>query len=207
MENSISIRVPITISYPALEAAVRQKMAGEFITNKDQAGVEVRHAQILDVAITGSSNPAYDLTINLKVSILRTLLKRDAVDLLVRASLAYDNERQLLYVSRYKVDSRTQSSFYNASLEVLANSVANSQILKRARVDLSTIINREVAKVNAQLETGMEIKGILLSGAVTGVHVQDINPQPDQISLVLLMSGNLAVEILDLTTLMQARPV
>lgn len=202
MENNIAIKVPITIAYAALEGAARKKMEGEYISTKDGAGEETRHAQVHSLAIAPSQQPGYHLVIDLKLSVLRTLLKRDGVDLRVQAALGYDNERQLLFLSRYKVDARTSSSFYNGSLEVLANSVAQSQILKKARLDLRALISRELAKVNSMLEQGKEMKGIVLRGQVDSVQVQDITPQPEGVSLLLVMYGQVAAEVRDLEGLM-----
>lgn len=203
MENNIAIKVPITVSYAALERAARKKMEGEYISTKDGAGEETRHAQIHSLAIAPSNQAGYNLVINLKLSVLRTLLKRDRVDLQVQAALGYDNDRQFLFLSKYKVDARTSSSFYNASLEVLANNVVQSQVLKKAKVDLRQIIDRELGKVNSRLEAGMEaVKGVVLAGMVDSVRVQGIATRPEGVSMLLLMSGRLAVEILDLDGLM-----
>lgn len=202
MDQNIAIKVPINISYAALEGAVKKKMEGEYISTKEGAGEETRHAHIQQVAVAPSQKPGYHLVIDLKLSILRTLLKREGVDLRVQAALGYDNERQLLFLTRYHIDARTSSSFYNGSLEVLANSVAQGQILKKARLDLRAIITRELAKVNAMLEQGKEMKGIVLTGQVDSVRVQDITPQAEGVSLLVIMYGQLAAEIRDLSGLM-----
>lgn len=202
MENTISINLPVFISYPALEAAVKKKMAGEFIKTREHTGEEVRQAQILNIAIGYSSHPAYDLVINLRISILRTLLRREAVDLQVLASLAYDNEQQLLYVSKYTVDARTQSSFYNGSLELLANNVGYGQIIKKARVSVREILAREQLKVNGLLAEGLKLKGLTLTGSVGEVMIQNLYAQPEQLSLILIVKANVEAAITDLISLM-----
>lgn len=206
MEPSpIQLHVPIFVSYPALEAAAQKKMVGEYINQPGAARGEDPYAQVLDVRIAPSSTGAWDLVLLVKVKILRTLLKRDSVDLQVPVSLGYDNERQLLFLHKYKVDVRTQSRFYNASLEVLANTVAYDTVIKKARFDLRERIGQEVAKVNAQLAEGLTVKGARLSGAVTRVQVSDIEAQEEGVALSLQLSGQLSVAVFDLLSLMPAR--
>lgn len=177
-------------------------MEGEYIPRAEEGKGEPPYAQILAVYIAASSSAAYDVVLRLRLRVLRTLMKRDNVDLVVQASLGYDNVRQLLYVTKFNLDSRTESGFYNAGLEMLANNVGYSQILKKTRFDLREIISKELKKANGLLENGLELKGLVLKGAVEEALVQDIVPQADGISLVFLLQGNVEAEIYDLLSLM-----
>lgn len=203
-KNTIRIHVPISISYTALEEVIRKKMVGELINKPGDSDEEAAYARILDVRIAGSSAGAYDLLLEVKVSILRTLLKRDNVNLHVPVSLGYDNERQLLYLRKYKVDVRTQSRFYNASLEVLANNVVYERVMKKARFNLRERIGQEIIKVNGQLEKGLEIKGARLTGAIEEISVLDIATEPEGVSLALQLGGHVQAEVFDLTSLLPA---
>lgn len=202
MENAIKIQLPISISYPALEGVLKKKMLGEYIPKKEEGSMELPYAQILDIELEGTNATAYDVILRLKIRILRTVLKRDQVNLLVFATLDYDNATQQLVVRRFKLDSRTSSGFFNTSLEVLANKVAYNQILKKTRVNLREIISKEVKKANGLLENGFELKGLSLMGKVEKVQVLDITPQQDKISLTLELQGNLEADVFDLLSLM-----
>ncbi|PRY08888.1 uncharacterized protein DUF4403 [Pontibacter ummariensis] len=202
MENAIKIHVPITVSYPALEGVLQKQMVGEYIPRPEQGVNELPYAQVLDVGITGSSTGAYDVILRIKIRVLRTVLKRDQVDLYVRATLGYENTTQQLFVRKFKAESRTSSSFYNTALEVLANKVAYTQILRKTRFNLSDIISKEMVKANGLLEKGLALKGLVLTGAVTEVRVQDIVPQQEQVSLSLELLGDVEVDIHDLLGLM-----
>lgn len=202
MENAIKIQVPISVSYPALEGLLKKQMLGEYIPRQTEGEQEPPYAQIQGISMGGADTGDYDIILGLRIRILRTVLKRDQVDLLVYANLDYDNATQQLAVSRFKLDSRTSSGFFDKSLEVLANKVAYNQILKRARVNLKAIISKEMKKANGLLADGLELKGLKLMGAVEEIRVRDISAQPDKIYLSVELQGNLEANILDLNSLM-----
>lgn len=206
MENNVNIHVPITITYPALEGVLRAKMVGEYIPRIDKGSNEAAYAQILNVSIAGNSVGAYDLALKIKIRILRTVLKRDNIDLFVQASLGYDQAGQQLYIKRFKVDSRTQSGFFNTALEVLANNVAYEKILQKAKVNLKDIIAKEKEKVNALLANGLEpVKGVFVKGIIDEISVPDMVAHSDSLALSLILHANVEAEITDLTSLLAAK--
>lgn len=203
MENHIKIQLPVTITYAALEGALIEKMVGEFIPpGSGKSNTESPYAQIRAISIAPSKIQGYDVVLGLSIRVLRTLLKRDSVDLYVPAALGYDNEKQLLFVRKFKVDVRTDSGFYNSALEVLANQVAYDQIIKKTRFDIRAIISREMAKINTMLEQGLAVKGAVANGKIAEVKVQDIDAHSEGVSLILTLQANAEVEIRDLVSLM-----
>ncbi|WP_114784207.1 DUF4403 family protein [Botryobacter ruber] len=202
MENPIQLHVPVFVSYAALESVLQQQLVGTYIPKPEEGVAEQPYAQVLDVGLAGSSAGPYNLLLRVQLKILRTVLRRDKVDLYASVALAYDNATQQLYVQHFSMEAATSSGFYNTALEVLVNKVAYNQIIKKTRVDLKTIIAAELAKVNSQLAEGMELKGLKLKGAVAAVGVQDILPKPDGLSLRLQVQGELEVAVFDLAELM-----
>ncbi|GHA80917.1 DUF4403 family protein [Pontibacter akesuensis] len=202
MEKPIHLNIPITISYAALEGLLKQQLVGTYIPRPEEGMVANPYARISDVGVAGSAKGAYNLLLRVQLNILRTVLKRDKVDLYASVALAYDNASQQLFVQRFSMEANTSSSFYNTALEVLVNKVAYSQIIQKTRIDLSGIVAAELSKVNSQLEQGLELKGLELKGAVEAVAVQDIVPKAAGLSLRLLAQGNLEVTIYDLASLM-----
>jgi Domain of unknown function (DUF4403) len=120
------------------------------------------------------------------------------VDLYVLARLGYDNASQQLYVEHFNLNSRTSSGFYNTALEVMVNKVAYNQIIRKARINVSDIVEKELLKANSLLSEGMEVKGVKLMGAVSEVRVQDITPLSSKVTLSVEMKGNMEASILDL---------
>jgi hypothetical protein len=202
MEKPVQLDIPLTISYAALESVLQQQLVGMYIPRPEDGITDNPYAQVLDVGITGSRAGAYNVQLKVQLRILRTVLKRDNVELYASASLAYDNATQQVYIQQFSMESATTSSFYNTALEVLVNKVAYNQIIEKARVDLGPIITAELDKVNSQLEQGLELKGLKLKGAVEAVTVQDIVPKPDGLSLRLLAQGNLEIAVQDLASLL-----
>jgi hypothetical protein len=202
MESPVLLNVPLSVSYSALEGVLQQQLVGTFIPRPEEGIAASPYAQVLGVGIAGTSKGAYNLLLRVQLKILRTVLKRDKVDLYASVALAYDNASQQLYVEQYSMESNTSSGFYNTALEVLVNKVAYNQVIEKARVDLKPIIAAELGKVNSQLEQGLELKGLKLKGAVAAVGVQDIVPKPEGLSLRLQVQGNLEVTVHDLASLM-----
>ncbi|RIJ34284.1 DUF4403 family protein [Pontibacter oryzae] len=206
MESPIQISLPITVSYAALEAVLQKQLIGEFIPKPEDRATANPYAQVLHVGIAGTSAGAYNLLLRVQLKILRTVLKRDKVDLYASVALAFDNASEQLYVKQYSMESHTSSGFYNTALQVLVNKVAYNQIIDKARIDLKAIIGVELKKVNSQLGQGMELKGLKLKGAIGVVAVQNIVPKADGLSLVLQAQGNLEVAIHDLASLLPPKP-
>ena len=86
MDNPIKIQVPVNISYPALEGLLKKKMVGDYIPRQEEGMQEPPYAQILDVRIAGAAAGAYNVALKIRLRILRTMLKRDPVDLDVKAA-------------------------------------------------------------------------------------------------------------------------
>ncbi|EJF11065.1 MULTISPECIES: DUF4403 family protein [Pontibacter] len=204
MENFVKIQVPVTISYPALESVLQKQLVGEYIPKPSEDADANPYAQILDVGLAGSSAGAGDIILKVRIRVLRTILKRDNVDLYVQATPGYDNDRQQVYIRRFNMQAQTSSRFYNSSLEVLVNKVAYNQIIQKARVNLSEIIAGELTKANGMLEAGMDLKGLKLTGAVEEVRVQDITPKSNRLFLNLELQAKVEVDVFDLSELLPA---
>lgn len=204
MENFVKIQVPVTISYPALEHVLKQQLVGEYIPKPSEDSNESPYAQILDVGLAGSSSGSGDIILRVRIRILRTILKRDNVDLYVQATPGYDNDTQQVYIRRFNMEAQTSSRFYNSSLEVLVNRVAYNQIIQKARVNVQQIIAGELTKANGMLETGMELKGLKLNGVVEEVRVQDITPKANRMFLNLELQAKVEVDVFDLSELLPA---
>lgn len=204
MEHLVKIQVPVSISYPALESALKKQLVGEYIPKPTDGEDAAPYAQILDVGIAGSSTGDNDILLNVRIRILRTILKRDQVDLYVVATLGYDNAAQQVYVQQFRLESKTSSRFFNSGLEMLVNNVVYNQIIQRARVNLQEIFSQELKKANGLLSNGLELKGLKLEGAVEDVRVHNLSLKPKRVLLDLELQANIQVDVLDLSELMPA---
>ncbi|MCC9136258.1 DUF4403 family protein [Pontibacter silvestris] len=205
MDNPIKIYVPVKVTYSALEDVLKKQVVGEYIPKPDEGDSIAPYAQILDVRLEETNSDAYNIGLRIRLRVLRTVLKRDQVDLQVQVSLDYDNTMQQLFVRKFRLESKTSSGFYNTALEVLANKVAYNQILKKAKANLAEIIAGEVKKVNELLKKGLDLKGLNLLGTVNEIQVHDITPMPDHVSLSFELQGKLEVAISDLISFMPAK--
>lgn len=202
MESPVQLNVPLSVSYAALEGVLQQQLVGMYIPQPEEGTAANPYAQVLAVGIAGSSAGPCNLLLRVQLKILRTMLKRDKVDLYASVALAYDNASGQLHVQQFSMESHTSSGFYNTALQVLVNKVAYHQILEKARIDLKAFIAAEMEKLNSQLAQGLELKGLKLKGAVDAVTVQDIVPKHDGLSLRMQVQGNLEVAVHDLASLL-----
>ncbi|WP_276497537.1 DUF4403 family protein [Pontibacter litorisediminis] len=207
MEDAVRVYVPVSVSYPALEGVLKSQLIGEYIPKPEAGDDTPPYAQIQDVGISGSNADAREVILRIRMSILRTMLKRDGVDLYVLAKLGYDNATQQLFVQQFHLTARTNSGLFNTGLEMLVNKVAYNQIIKKARVNLKQIISGELQKANGMLAEGLALKGIRLTGAVNEVRVQDITPLPDQVKLSVELKANVEAQVLDLADLLPPKQV
>ena len=205
MEDSIKLHVPVSISYPAAEGVLKQQLIGMYIPEPEEGTTDSPYAQILDVGISGSSSGVSEVILRVKIRILRTVMKRDQVDLFVLATLGYDNTTQQLFVQQFNLNSRTTSGFYNTALEVMVNKVAYGQILNKARVNVGEIVGKQLENANNLLGQGFGLKGINLLGKVSFAQVQDVTVLPDKIALSIVLQGNLEVDVQDLSELMPVK--
>ncbi|MBC5992581.1 DUF4403 family protein [Pontibacter cellulosilyticus] len=205
MDNAIRIQLPVSVTYHAIEEVLKKQLIGEFIPKPEAGTDEAPYAQLLDVGIVKSSAIANEVVLAIKIKILRTMLKRDQVELFVQATLDYDQANEQLYVQQFNLQSRTSSGLYNTALEVLANKVAYNQILKKARIDLREIISKELGKANSTLDEGLVLKGIKLKGTVETVRIHEVNLLPNRLLLLLEVQGNLEADIHDLLSLLPAQ--
>lgn len=202
MENFVKIHVPVTIAYSAIETVLKQQLVGTYIPKQTEGANP--YAQIQYAGIAGSSGGSGEIILKVRIRILRTILKRDNVDLYVRAMLGYDNATQQVYIQRFGMEAQTTSRFYNSSLEVLVNKVAYSQIIQKARVNLGDMIAAELKKANGMLAEGLDVKGLKLTGGVDEVRVQNIIPKANRIYLELEVQARLEADVLDLSEVLPA---
>lgn len=185
-DNNIQLNLPVKISYQVLEDLLRDKLKNEEIGMKDTHGEVKNYAEILDVSLEKSRIENFDLSLNLKLKTLTTILKNKKVNLWVHISLGFDEAEQTIEVKKYELEGQSKSWLIDNSLEALANNLIYKKLKNKMKFDLKPQISSQLAKVNQKLEGELETaEGVFLSGNVNNLKVAEII-SGDSLLLILL---------------------
>ena len=197
--NNIELNLPINLPYTLLDKTAKEKLIGETIEVKKKNGKKKKYATILDVEIYGSKETDYDIVLGLKTKIDRTIFKREIVPIFLHAKLGYDTMQKKLYVTSYKIDSKTESGLFNISVQALANKIVYTKVLTKLQFEVGKAIDEQKKIANKLLKDKIEItKGVKLSGVVNTLEIKALIPQPDRIFCLFSLKGNANVEVLEI---------
>lgn len=201
-QNNVVLNVPVAIPYPTLEKNARKLIVGKDIKAKNKKGKQRKYAEVMDLTLAGSTEPNHEVVLGLKVKIKRSLFKRELATLYFHADLDYDQQKEMLSINDYKLDSKTESVLFNRTLELLANKVVYNQVMQKLTFDVDQALDEQKKSLNDMLSKKIEIsKGISLTGAINEVEVKEILAQPQGISFLLNLTGNVDVEVLEINGL------
>jgi hypothetical protein len=99
-----------------------------------------------------------------------------------------------LYVTSYKIDSKTESGLFNISVQALANKIVYTKVLTKLQFEVGKAID-EQKKIADKIEI---TKGVKLSGVVNTLEIKALIPQPDRIFCLFSLKGNANVEVLEI---------
>lgn len=197
--NKIELNLPLNLSYDLLNKVAKDRLTGRVIKGKNRKGREKRYAKIDSIEIYGSKEYQNGIVVGLKTKVYRTIFKKEHVPIYIHAKLDYDTLQKRLFITEYKLDSKTENGLYNISLEAIANKIAYSKIIPKLYFDVSNVINEQKAIANRLLENKIEITtGVKLSGVVETLEVKQIIAQPDRLSCLFILTGTTNIEILEL---------
>jgi hypothetical protein len=104
-----------------------------------------------------------------------------------------------LYVTSYKIDSKTESGLFNISVQALANKIVYTKVLTKLQFEVGKAIDEQKKIANKLLKDKIEItKGVKLSGVVNTLEIKALIPQPDRIFCLFSLKGNANVEVLEI---------
>ena len=197
--NNIELNLPINLPYTMLDKTAKEKLIGETIEVKKKNGKKKKYATILDVEIYGSKETDYDIVLGFKTKIYRTIFKREIVPIFLHAKLGYDTMQKKLYITSYKLDSKTESGLFNISVQALANKIVYTNVLTKLQFEVGKAIEEQKKIANKLLKDKIEItKGVKLSGVVNTLEIKALIPQPDRIFCLFSLKGNANVEVLEI---------
>lgn len=195
LEDKIVIKVPVKISYSALEAYLREKLVGEKI-GKEENGQGTNYISILDLFLAVSREEEFDLAVDVKFKTLTSLFHNKEGSILLDASIDFDAERQLLSVKKYRLQVDSKSWLLKKSFETLINSFFHKKIKKKMKYDFRPLIKEQLIEINKKLESSLEpVEGVFLSGFLDDFKVSDILPGGKMLLILVEIEGNALVDI------------
>ena len=199
MENSfddnIEIKLPIRIEAKAVEKLIQTKMIGENI--KSEKDGEVTHyAEVLDIHLSKSEDPNFDLALDLKLRTLTTFFKNKELDLRVYLSLGFSEEEQQMFIQDYKIDGETDNWLVDKFIQTVANNVLYSKVKSKMNFKIQPLIEKQLLELNEKLRNKLEARdGIFLLGALSTLRVSNLTMDEVHFYLDILVKGSALVEI------------
>lgn len=185
-DNNIRLNLPIKIAYRVLENVLRDKLRNEKIGKEDKHGDTKNYAKIIDVSLEKAKKTEFDLSLNLQLKTLTTILRNKYVNLWVHVSLGFNEAEQAVAVEQYELEGESKNWLIDNTLETLANTLIYKKLKNKMQFDLKPHISEQLANVNAKLEGELETaEGIFLSGNVNDLKVAEILPGDTLLLIVL----------------------
>lgn len=188
LDSAVQINLPLNISYTAINSILSKQLKGKIL--RGGKNNNKRYAKIRSVTVKGSKEPDYDLIVGLNCDVLRTLFRRNDLNVFLHVKFNYDEEKGSLEVKKYQVDSKTRSALFNTALESLANHIAYRKVIQKLHLDVHKKIEGASEKINTPLKNGIEIHdGITLKGRLDKVSLSGLQAQPDRLSILFTLSA------------------
>ncbi|MDR9456676.1 MAG: DUF4403 family protein [Salegentibacter sp.] len=177
LQDKISIRLPVKISFKVLDEALRNKLVGENIETEGKDGEVSTYATILDAALMKSEKEGYDLALDIKFKTLTSLFKNKEGRIFLHLAIEFDPEEQEIMVKDYKLEGKSNNWLMDKSLQAVANTFIYEKLKKRMKLDFSPHIEKQLREINQKLEEHIKpSEEISLSGYLENFRIVDVIP-------------------------------
>jgi len=194
--NNIQVKLPVNISYTAVNDFLQKNVVGEFIKTEKETGEVTTYAEILDISLGQSPDEKYDLAVDVEFMMLTKLLRNKIGRVWLYVALEFNEEAQEVWVSDFKLDGKTGNWLMNNSLEVLANNLMQESLKDKMRYNFSTEIEKHIQELNNKMGDPYEVAGgINLFGRIENLRIYRIVPKPDRFLILAKMAANAVVDV------------
>ena len=195
-QNSIQVKLPVNISYAAVNDFLQKNVVGELIKTEKESGEVTTYAEILDISLGQSPDEKYDLAVDVEFLMLTKLLRNKVGRVWLYVALEFNEEAQEVWVSDFKLDGNTSSWLMNNSLEVIANNIMQESLKNKMRYNFSAEIEKHIQKLNTKMGDPYEVSGgINLFGRIEKLKIYRIVPKPDRFLVLAKMAANAVVDV------------
>ncbi len=195
-ENNIHLKLPVNISYVAINDFLRKNVVGELIKDEKETGEVSTYAEILEISIEQSPDEKFDLAVDVEFRMLTKLLRNKIGRVWLHVALEFDEVAQEVWVSDFKLDGNTGNWLMNNSLEVMANNIMQGSLKNKMRYNFSAELEKHVQELNTKMGDSYEVSnGINLFGRIENMKIYRIIPKHDKFLVLAKISANAVVDI------------
>ena len=194
--NNIQVKLPVNISYTAVNEFLQKNVVGELIKTEKETGEVTTYAEILDISLGQSPDEKYDLAVDVEFMMLTKLLRNKIGRVWLYVALEFDEEAQEVWVSDFKLDGKMGNWLMNNSLEVLANTIMQESLKNKMRYNFTAEIEKHIQELNNKMGDPYEVAGgINLFGRIENLRIYRIVPKPDRFLILAKMAANAVVDV------------
>lgn len=192
MNEKINLRLPVKISYSALEAYLRKELVGKRF-QKDEGK---DFAEVLEISLEGSKLEDFDLQADINARMLSSIFKNRNVRVVVDIALDFQRNTQVVSVRDFRVDIKSRSWLVDNALEAMVNAFLYDRLKKRMQFDLRDLIKGKLSEINTKLESPQQATdGITFSGFVEAFRLVDLFPGKRVLLAVVEVEARALIDI------------
>ena len=194
--EKIMLRLPVRISFGAIEKFLRDSFIGETIGNEDKHGEMTNYASVLDLSFQKSQKEDYDISVELQVKMLTSFFHNKVVSLSVHASLFFDEEQEELGIKDYKLESHTHNWLLNKTLQAMVNGLFYGKLKKKMSVGFRPHITKQLEQTNEKLSNRLQpLSGIFLSGHLDQLKIPSVVVEQEHFRVMVELEANAGLEV------------
>lgn len=195
-EEKIMLRLPVRISFGAIEKFLRDSFIGETIGHEDKHGKMTNYASVLDLSFHESGKEDYDILIELQVKMLTSLFHNKIVSFSIHAALFFDEVQEELGIKDYKLESHTHNWLLNKTLQAMVNGLFYGKLKKKMSLDFRPHIRKQLEQANEKLDKRLEpLSGIFLSGHLDQLQILEVSVEEKHFKVIVKLEANAGLEV------------
>lgn len=195
-QGGIKIHLPVKIDYSVLETYLRKRMKGEKIQVEKENGGFKTYAEITGFSLEKSRLEEYDLAVFIRYKTLTTFFRNREGEIRVDLSLYFDEDRQEVLVTDYKLKGNSEGWLMNTVLPSVINTFLHKKLKSKMKFAFQSKIDEQVNSLNAKLEQQVRAtEGVYLSGELNKFKVADIIAGSSHFLVSVEIEGTALAEI------------
>lgn len=200
VQGMMEIALPVKVSYSALRTILKEKMVGEMIKKESDDGESSNYAQILDVNISKSELPEFDLILEIEFQTLTSIFRNKRGTAYFHSALELDRKKQSISISEFNVRTETHSWLADTLLQTLLNRWMHAKLKKKMHFNFLPMIEKQIISLNKKLEQQIEAKeGVHISGNLDNLEIIKIRAREAFLEIFVKIEGSAEVEVKDLS--------
>lgn len=194
--EDIALTLPLRISFSTVDAFLNEKFVSTFIKKTNSHGKTTNYFKILDLHLTESSDPNYNLELRMKLQTLTLFFHKKELDVTVQAELRLESASQKLYVEAYKINTQGNHWMANNILKSVLNTFVYKKVIQTLSLDLRPLLVEKIDELNARLGSKLAASpAISILGKVKTFNVGHFEIKKNKIWILIKTSGWCVIDV------------